>query len=241
MCASNLRRAREGGGERGQASNRPWQPLCAARVGKIGALTGLHLLVEDDRLGRALGHGLADEVLLEEGEDVLADLVELLLDLALVVGDQLGVGRALLLLLGLNRADDAERGTAGADDVLVGDGEQVALLERQVGRRLLGDLLHVLDHLIVALRLWGKRRLRESAPLIVRRERNDGGPAAGGKGGGNGGCHARCQPHLLGELRHVHVLFGGHVFGVGAFRLALEQLCRGALAAKGGDVVLSCL
>ena len=52
------------------ASNRPWQPLCAARVGKIGALTGLHLLVEDDRLGRALGHGLADEVLLEEGEDV---------------------------------------------------------------------------------------------------------------------------------------------------------------------------
>ena len=89
----------------------PIAPGLCARVGTSAALTGLHLLVEDDRLGRALGHGLADEVLLEEGEDVLADLVELLLDLALVVGDQLGVGRALLLLLGLNRADDAERGT----------------------------------------------------------------------------------------------------------------------------------
>jgi hypothetical protein len=98
-------------------------------------LTSLHLLVEDDGLGRALVGGLVDEVLLEEGEDVLADLVELLLDLALVVGHQLGVGRVLLLLLGLDRADDAERGTAGADNVLVGDREEVALLKGEVGRR----------------------------------------------------------------------------------------------------------
>jgi hypothetical protein len=40
------------------------------------------------------------------------------------------VGTLLLLLL-LDRGDDAPRGTSGTDDVLVGDGEEVTLVNSE--------------------------------------------------------------------------------------------------------------
>ena len=110
----------------------------------------VHLVVED--LGLASG-GVGDEGLIQNIEDILADLLELLLDLHAVLldGSDVLVG-ALGLFLLLDRGDDAPRGTAGADDVLVGDAEKVALVDGELAAEL-GNLLHVGDHLIVALGL----------------------------------------------------------------------------------------
>ena len=73
--------------------------------------------------------GLGDEALVEDGEDILADLLELKLDLLAVLADDADVlVGALGLLLLLNAGDDAPGSTAGADDVLVGNGKEVALV-----------------------------------------------------------------------------------------------------------------
>ncbi len=81
----------------------------------------LHLEIEDLALGVA---GLGDEVLVQEGEDVPADLPELLLDLlAVLLGHLLlALGALGLLLYG---GDHPPGGAAGAHHVLVGDGQQV--------------------------------------------------------------------------------------------------------------------
>jgi hypothetical protein len=88
-----------------------------------------HLVVEDLGLARL---GLGDEGVVEDVEDILADLLELGLDLLSVVADGANVLLgALGLLLLLDRGDDAPRRTSCADDVLVGDGEEVALVDGQ--------------------------------------------------------------------------------------------------------------
>jgi hypothetical protein len=79
-----------------------------------------HLVIED--LGLP-GLGLGDEGLIEDVQDILADLLKLGLNLLSVFADSADVlVRALGLLLLLDRGDDAPRGTACADDVLVGNG-----------------------------------------------------------------------------------------------------------------------
>ena len=116
-------------------------------LGKVTVVVTLHLVVEDLRLA-ALG-GL-DEVLIENLEDVIADLGKLGLDLLAVLLNQSDLGLvALGLLLLLDRGDDSPGSTAGTDDVLVSDGQEIPLLngELNVGR---GNDLHVLDHLCVA-------------------------------------------------------------------------------------------
>lgn len=119
----------------------------------VAVVVTLHLVVED--LGLA-GAGVGDEVGVDEVEDVTADLVELALDGGDVLLDllDLGVVAAALLLL-LDGGDDSPGGTTGADDVLVGDAEKVALLNAELDVHL-GDLLHVLDHLVVTLGLLGE-------------------------------------------------------------------------------------
>ena len=86
-----------------------------------------HLVVEDLGLA-ALGRG--DQVLVKNLEDVLADLGKLGLDLLAVLLDE---GNLLLVALGLllllNGGDDSPGCTAGTDDVLVGDGQKVSLLD----------------------------------------------------------------------------------------------------------------
>jgi hypothetical protein len=83
-------------------------------------------VVEDLALARL---GLGDQGVIKDVEDILADLLELGLDLLAVVADDgnVLVGTLLLLLL-LDRGDDAPRGTSGTDDVLVGDREEVTLV-----------------------------------------------------------------------------------------------------------------
>jgi len=83
-------------------------------------------VVEDLALARL---GLGDQGVVEDVEDILADLLELGLDLLAVVADDgnVLVGTLLLLLL-LDRGDDAPRGTSGTNNVLVGDGKEVALV-----------------------------------------------------------------------------------------------------------------
>ena len=101
-------------------------------------------MVEDLGLS-ALGRG--DEVLVEDSKDVFADLGKLGLDLLAVLLDKADLGLvALGLLLLLNGGDDSPRCAASTDDVLVGDGQKISLLDREflVGR---GNVLHVLDHL----------------------------------------------------------------------------------------------
>lgn len=107
-----------------------------------------------ENLGLASG-GVGDEALVQDIENVLADLLELELDLAAVLldgGDVLV--RALGLLLLLNRRDNAPRGTAGTNDVLIGDREKVTLLDSEllVGK---GNGLHLLDHLYKQGRILG--------------------------------------------------------------------------------------
>jgi hypothetical protein len=101
-------------------------------------------VVEDLGLA-ALSRG--DQVLVENGKNVLADLGKLGLNLLAVLldeGDLLLVALGLLLLL--NGGDDSPGCTASTDDVLVGDRKEVSLLDREL---LVGgsDVLHVLDHL----------------------------------------------------------------------------------------------
>jgi hypothetical protein len=124
----------------------------------------IHLVVEN--LGLASG-GVGDEASIQDIEDILADLLELELDLAAVLldgGDVLV--RALGLLLLLDGGDDAPRGTAGADNVLVGDAEEVALVDGELTAQL-SDLLHVGNHLIVTLGLLAEAG-QEGLAIILR-------------------------------------------------------------------------
>jgi len=106
----------------------------------------VHLVVK--YLGLARGGG-GNEVLVENVEDIIADLGELGLDLESVLLNETDLRRvALGLLLLLDGRDDSPRGTAGANDVLVGNGKEVALLNGKVAV-LGGDNLHVLDHLCI--------------------------------------------------------------------------------------------
>lgn len=93
-----------------------------------------HLVVED--LGLA-GLGLWDEGLVENIEDILADLLEFGFDLLTVVADGGDVlFRALRFLLLLDRGDDAPGGTPGSDDVLVGNGQKISLVNSEFSTEL---------------------------------------------------------------------------------------------------------
>ncbi|GER27328.1 ribonuclease HII [Striga asiatica] len=119
---------------------------------QVTMIVALHLQVED--LGVAAG-GRSNEFGVEEPEDAVADVGELRLDLGSVTldGGHVALVTAALLLL-LDGGDDPPGGAAGAYDVLVGDGEEVALLHGElVAVNGADDLLHELHHLLVSLRL----------------------------------------------------------------------------------------
>ena len=69
----------------------------------------------------------------------------------------IGLLRVLGLLLRLDGADDAPRRSARANDVLVRDGEQVALLHGELHVKL-RDVAHVFNHFFVAFCLLAELR-----------------------------------------------------------------------------------
>lgn len=84
-------------------------------------------MIENLRLARL---SLGDKGLVENVQDILAHFLELGLDLLAVVTDDGNVlGGSLGFFLLLNGGDDAPGSTTGTDDVLVGDGEEVALVD----------------------------------------------------------------------------------------------------------------
>ena len=118
--------------------------IARGKLGKVTVVVTLHLVIKDFRFAGGSG---GDKVLVKDLEDILADLCKLRLDLlpvALNHGD-LGLISFRFLLL-LDGGDDPPRGAAGTDNVLIGDGEQIALLDCKF---LIGGshALHVLNHL----------------------------------------------------------------------------------------------
>ena len=127
--------------------------LVGGELSQVPVVISLHLVEENLGLSRG---GRGDEVLIEESDDVTAEGVQLLLDGLSVLLDLLDVGGvALGLLLLLDGRDDPPGSTAGTDDVLVGDREQVPLLDGELNVEL-GNGLHGLDHLVVPLGRLGQ-------------------------------------------------------------------------------------
>ena len=94
-------------------------------------------MIEDLRLASC---SVGDQALVENVEHILADLLQLGLDLLTVLADDADVlVRAFGLLLLLDAGDDAPRSTTRADDVLVSHGEKVTL----VNGKLAADLRSV--------------------------------------------------------------------------------------------------
>ena len=81
--------------------------------------------------------GLWDEGFVEDIEDVLADLLELGFDLLAIVTDGRHVlVRALGFFLLLDGRNDSPGSTSGPNHVLVGNGEEVALVDRELTTQL---------------------------------------------------------------------------------------------------------
>jgi len=115
-----------------------------------------HLVVKDLGLS-ALSR--RNEMLVKNFENVLADLGKLGLDLLAVLLDEADLVLVSLgLLLLLNGADDSPGCATGTNDVLVGNGKQIALLNGEflVGRC---NSLHVLDHFLGFVRIRDSRRV----------------------------------------------------------------------------------
>lgn len=129
----------------------------------------IHLVIEDFGLASLR---VGDQALIEDVENILADLLELRLDLGAVIANDGNVlFRALALFLLFNRRDDAPRRTTGTDNILVGNAEKVTLVDGELAAQL-GDLLHIAHHLIVALGLLAKASQEGLAVTWARNQKS---------------------------------------------------------------------
>lgn len=129
-----------------------WLALVAVwlALADVPVVVGLELLIEDTALG-ALGSWEKGGV--DEADELVAVLLELAKDGLLVLIELLDAGLVATVVLVLDDGGDhPEAVTAGANDVLVGDGEEVALITVEV-RVELDNLLHHIDHILVAISL----------------------------------------------------------------------------------------
>jgi len=99
----------------------------------------IHLVIEDLGLSRL---SLGDQRLVQHIKNILADFLEFGLDLLAVVTDSgnVFVGTLGLFLL-LDRGDNAPGSTSSADDILVGNGQQVSLIDCELSAQLCHALL----------------------------------------------------------------------------------------------------
>mmetsp|Transcript_26473 Transcript_26473/g.81413 ORF Transcript_26473/g.81413 Transcript_26473/m.81413 type:complete len:358 (+) Transcript_26473:535-1608(+) len=115
-------------------------------LGEVPVVVAFHFVVEDLAF---VARRDRNEFLVNDGQDVFADLLQLRLDLRLVVRNQRRLVRVRLLL---DARDHAPRRPTRPDHVLVRHRQQVPLLHTQ----LLLELRHALDvlhHLVEPLRL----------------------------------------------------------------------------------------
>ena len=111
-------------------------PALSSGIGlrSLRSKTSLHLVIE--HLGFP-GFGLWDQGLVEDIEDILADLLQLCFDLLAVFADGPNMlVRSLGLFLLLDGRDYAPGGTSGPDNVLVGHREKVALIDGKLSTEL---------------------------------------------------------------------------------------------------------
>mmetsp|Transcript_58860 Transcript_58860/g.127770 ORF Transcript_58860/g.127770 Transcript_58860/m.127770 type:complete len:252 (-) Transcript_58860:13-768(-) len=118
-------------------------------LSEVSVVVTLHLVVEDLSF---LGVRVGDKLVLDNLKNIRADIYKLVFDLRLVVTDE---AEALDLSFLLDGGDYSPRRTAGADNVLVGNGKKVSLLDGKL-LRLLGNSLHVINHLIESFSLLGQ-------------------------------------------------------------------------------------
>ena len=104
-------------------------------------VVSLHLEIKHLALIRV---GVGDQLVLNDFQNVRANIFQLSLNLALVGLDKWQLVHVALLLDGGNHSP---AGAARSNDVLVGNGQKVSLFNAQL-LRLLGNSLHVIDHFI---------------------------------------------------------------------------------------------
>lgn len=126
-------------------------------LGDISLVVALHL--EEEDLAARIVAGVQN-IHFNQVEDVLAEVVQFLLDLLLVALEQaqvLATLRLLLLLDGAQRTPGGSKSNkipAGTHRVFIGHRQQVSLLVVKL-RPELHNLLHVLQHVLEALGLLG--------------------------------------------------------------------------------------
>jgi hypothetical protein len=125
-------------------------------------VVALHRVVKDLVLR---GAGVGDEELFDDDKDIIANVRQLVLDPDLVIFDDGYFVSVALLFDGCNHSPG---GTTRSNGVFVGDGEEVALLDSEF-LWLAGHLLHVVDHFIEALGLFGELGLVDEGVAIRRR------------------------------------------------------------------------
>jgi len=105
----------------------------------------IHLVVEHLRLA---GLSLGDQAITQDIEDVPTDLFELLLDLVSVLLDlsNMLVGSLSFLFL-FDGGDDSPRGTSCSHNILVGDGQKIAFVNRQLSTNLISVSILKLNNL----------------------------------------------------------------------------------------------
>lgn len=136
-------------------------------------LLSIHLVVEDLGFSR---FGLWNEGIIKDIKDILADFLEFAFNLLAVFTDDGNVFlRALGFFLLLDGGDDAPGSTSRSDDILVGNGKKVSLIDREFSAQLdyisfgtgvhgfwtsthISNLFHVVHHLIVAFGLLAEPR-----------------------------------------------------------------------------------
>ena len=125
-------------------------------VGTLGVLGNVTIVVADhlDEEGLWLTvAGSLEYVGVDHVHDALAVVAELSFDAGLVLGK--GIGEFGVLGVLLNCGNGAAGGALGADEVLEGNGEEVALVGGDIGTLLLHDLLELVNHILKALSLFG--------------------------------------------------------------------------------------
>lgn len=122
--------------------------LALGVLGNVAVVVTDHL--DEESLGLTLA-GLGENLLLDHVDDELAVLGELGLNGSLVVGEGIGVLGVLWVLL--DGGDGAAGSSLGGDEVLEGDGEEVALVGGDLSTFGVEDLGEELNHILESLGL----------------------------------------------------------------------------------------